>query len=365
MAKGAKKRDVNTVKTSRKRQIAIDPDSKIEEIKKIEDDAYKCSCCGKKYNKQYGNFLSSASILYKGNGGYTTICKNCLEQYYKQLINVYSGNEEHAIERCCQIFDWYYSDDVVLMTKKTATDKRSRIMMYPSKMGLGQIKARGTTYIDTVRDRSVLGTSNEENIEGIVEEVAEENEGVSKDDVLFFGFGYTTEEYLYLIKQYESWSTRYEAKTKAQEELFKNLCIVQLMAQRAQQRGNSKEFTEVMKTFQDLLGSSNLKPSQTNDNALVEQNTFGTLIKRWENEKPIGEPEEEWKDADGIKNYIETFFLGHLCKLVHVENDCERQYEEEMAKYTVTPPAYNNEEASDTNILDKYSSKGNGSNGDG
>ena len=123
---------------------------------------------------------------------------------------------------------------------------------------------------------------------------------------------YSDEEYEYLESEYQSWTTRHECKTKAQEEIFKGLCIAQLTIRRARQNGTNKEFTDAIKTFQDLLGAANLKPSQTNDNALVEQNTFGTLIRRIQNERPIREALPEWKDVDDIERYIDTYFLGHM-----------------------------------------------------
>jgi hypothetical protein len=114
-----------------------------------------------------------------------------------------------------------------------------------------------------------------------------------------------------------------------------------------------------MKMFNDLLGAANLKPSQNSDNALIDQNTFGTLIRRIENERPICEPLEEWKDVDGIERYIDTYFLGHLCNLVHVKNDNSEKYLREMEKNTVTPPVYEGDLDTGANsILDKYSDKG-------
>ena len=95
-----------------------------------------------------------------------------------------------------------------------------------------------------------------------------------------------------------------------------------------------------MKTFQDLLGSANIKPTQTNDNALADQNTFGTLIQKWEVEKPIPEPDPEWKDIDGIIKYISIWFLGHLCKMMGIKNSYSKLYEDEMLKYRVQKPQY-------------------------
>ena len=75
-----------------------------------------------------------------------------------------------------------------------------------------------------------------------------------------------------------------------------------------------------MDTFQSLLGSANLKPVQNNDNALADSQSFGTLIKKFEEEKPIPEPDPEWKDVDGIVKYITVYFLGHLCKMIGIKN---------------------------------------------
>lgn len=348
-------------KLSSSSAIKIDPAVKIKKIEQDPDGIkYKCSCCGKEYTAQKGNFPVTNSMLYEGNNGYLTICKSCVEKYYQQLVGVYSGNEEHALEHCCRLFDWFYSNDVVAMTKNISQG-RSKVSVYPSKMNIKQVQDKGKTYLDTIRikhqqDDKIM------DVEDIItpDETAESiGERASKDTIMFFGFGYNDEEYLFLEDQYADWTTRYECKTKAQEELFKSICIAQLTIQRAQRRGSTKEVTDAMKTFQDLLGTANLKPSQTNDNALADQNTFGTLIKKWETERPIAEADEEWKDVDGINKYINTFFLGHLCNLVHVENDYEEQYREEMAKYTVTPPVYEEDEMGETALLDKFSNKGN------
>lgn len=330
---------------------SMTPKKILQEDKKGE---YKCTCCGKVYNYQKDNFPVSNSILYAGNNGYLTICKSCLDKYYQQLVEFYSGNEEHAIEHCCKQFDWYYSNEIVAMTKNVSKG-RSRILMYPSKMNLSQFKSKGTTYLDTLKEKNYERIMSSADIITDDEDIDDES---YKEAIDFFGYGYTSDEYKFLSTQYEDWIARYECQTKAQEELFKNLCITQLATQKAQRSGNVKGVNEALKTFQDLLGTANLKPSQNNDNALAEQNTFGTLIKKWETEKPIAEPAEEWKDVDGMKDLIDTYFLGHLCNLVHIKNDHSQRYKDEIAKYTVKPPVYEeDEDDGETSLLDKFSDK--------
>jgi hypothetical protein len=116
----------------------------------------------------------------------------------------------------------------------------------------------------------------------------------------------------------------------------------------------------LIRSFNDLLGSANIEPVQNKDNSLADQNTFGTLIQKWENERPVPEPDPEWEDVDGIGRYIRTYFLGHLCKMLNVNNSYSRLYDEEIAKYTVDSPHYEEDcESSYDDIFGKAEIKNN------
>lgn len=356
--------DLSKVKIDTSKTVKKPADKKREPV----GVKYRCTCCGKYYPKQEGNFPVSYSMLFSGNNGYLTLCKPCISSYYQQLIGYYSGNEYSALEHCCRLFDWYYSDAIAKSLENINTSK-SRVLAYPSKMCLAGYKRKGESYLDTVKERFVDAEIKQEAEKIKSREDLEEKKDseeieitASKETIMFFGFGYTNEEYEYLEEQYQDWTTRYECQTKTQEELFKNLCITQLIQQKASLQGNTKAVNEAMKTFQELLGTANLKPNQLKDNALVDQNTFGTLIKKIENERPIGEPDPEWRDVDGIEEYIDTYFLGHLCKNVHLKNDKSEKYEKVMAKHTVKPPVYEGDGDSEaTSLLDRYSDKGDAS----
>lgn len=348
------------------RNVKIDPKIKLQKIQPLPDQTYKCSCCGKEYDKQEGNFYKTRSVLYQGNGGYLTFCKNCVDTYFQQLVGFYSGDERNAVEHCCRIFDWYYNE-FAFNKARDAKSARSLISAYSAKSNMSQVLDKGTTYLDTLRenhDAKILENptqniansfENGDNYAGIPDEELQEL-------IVFFGGGYKNEEYKFLQDQYEDWKTRYECQTKAQEELFKSLSIVQLAIQNAQKQGQYKTVIDLMKTFQDLLGSANLKPAQITE-VSNDECTFGTLIKTLEDERPVPEVAEEFKDVDNIYKYIDTYFLGHLCNLVHVKNDHEAEYKKEMAKYTVTPPQYEEDAIAETSLLDKYSDKGDDTNG--
>ena len=320
----------------------------IKPIEPVAEDYYKCCTCGKKYTKQSGNFSYSQSPLFKGNNSFLPICNNCLENLVEQYTELL-GSQNEAIKRVCLHWDMYYSESTLNSTKKIDAN-RSRIKNYVKNCNLFQ--NAGKTY-DTY-----LKEINSERIDTIndLEELKQDKEiKVSQKTIKFFGLGYTPEQYRFLQDQYDDWTHRHECRTKSQEEVFKNLCIAQLNIQIAQQTGGKVK--DAMDSFQNLLGTANLKPCQTNENALADQNTFGTLIKKWENEKPISEPDPEWKDVDGIARYIHIYFLGHLCKMMGIKNSYSRMYDEEMEQYRVEKPEY---EGDDEALFDAvFSSKSN------
>ena len=145
------KTKLDTTKENIKSPAKINTDIKVEKIhyKEEEKRKYYCSCCGKPFTSQKGNFSISYSPLYAGNNGYVTICNSCRDKYFDKVTDFYTGNEEKAIDRICGIFDWYYEDSAVSSTRKISAD-RSRIGAYPSKMCLKQTKDKGTTYLDTL-----------------------------------------------------------------------------------------------------------------------------------------------------------------------------------------------------------------------
>ncbi len=298
---------------------------------------YVCTCCGKSWNGREKYFGKSKSPLFRGNDGFVPICKMCVDRYFITLVDFFSGNEEKAIDRFCQIFDWYYDEIAVEATKKTPLN-RTRISAYPSKLNLAQSQT-GVTYLDTIKDRN---TETLNSLEELSEAKELKGVKVTQKTMKFWGAGFSESDYQYLNDKYDEWTTRHECNTKAQESLFQKIALLELKIMKATQTGEKLE--GLISAYNTLLGSANVKPVQNNDGSLAEDNTFGTLIQRWENEQPIPEPDPEWKDVDGIRKYISVWFLGHLCKMMGVNNTYSKMYEEEIRRLSVEPPSYSEDE---------------------
>lgn len=152
----------------------------------------------------------------------------------------------------------------------------------------------------------------------------------SKD---FWGSGFTNDELYWLNVEFTDFLNKYEVESKGMELLIQEICLTQLDIRK--RRASGEKVDQQLKTLQDLLGSSNLKPVQETGANAVEQETFGTLIKKFENERPIPEPDEQWKDVDGIGKYLRVWFLGHLARMMGVDNPYKNEYDEEIKKYKI------------------------------
>lgn len=189
--------------------------------------------------------------------------------------------------------------------------------------------------------------------DSIFDEALEEDDEINENSRILkqakkrFGNGYSPQDLIFLETEYQDWIKRYACENKAQELLFKRICFKELDIEKAQK--SNKDTKELDKTLQDLMTSMSLKPNQNNSNALTEAKTFGQLIQKWEDEKPIPEPEGDFKDVDKIGLYLDVFFKGHLSKMMGLKNAFSPIYDRFIKKYTVNKPQY--DEDSDSEAL--------------
>lgn len=294
----------------------------VEDYQKILDHRYVyCPFCGNYLAK--GNFYTSTRTV---DGIEHFACKKCLLKMatdWKQNEEIFYDNKTKTIE-ILHILDLPFIEDLYesYMDEKNYSIDEEFTTVFQRYMGT--IKSlpqyRGLTWKDTVFEKIIDNTRN--NV-------------VRDETITLFGTGFTEEDYLYLQAQYDDWKLRTSIDSKSQEIYIVRICFKLLDIWKAQKKG--KDTKELDKSLNDLMNAANLQPRQNN---LLDSNdslTFGQLIQRWENERPIPEPDPEFKDVDNIKTYIDVFFKGHLAKMVGLKNGFSQFYEDYIAKYTVKP----------------------------
>lgn len=306
-----------------------------EEIKKLH--TYKCTVCGYSTNDiEDKMFPDSYSNLYAGWAYHLPICKKCLDKLYDTYTTKHHMTEEEACRRICMNYDIYYCQGLVDIMKK-ASKPNSRMSFFVAKTSLTQYANK--TYANTIAEEQEI--AEKESAKQAVSNNSDDT-GIKEEDYKFWGFGFSEEEIDFLNDKYADWTASCECNGHNQVTIFKQMCMLELQILRNMQNGQPT--APLQKQLNEFMNSANLQPKQNNDNTLAETNTFGTLIKKWENERPISKPDPEWEDVDKIKYYISVWFLGHLCKMIGLNNKFgqkwTRLYEEEVEKFTAHPPTY-------------------------
>jgi hypothetical protein len=165
-----------------------------------------------------------------------------------------------------------------------------------------------------------------------------------KETYKIFGSGFTNEDYLYLQDQYDDWRSRTQVDSKSQETYIVQICFKQLEIWKAQK--SCKDTDKLVKSLNDLMNGANLQPRQNVSNAATDSLTFGQLIEKWEQERPIPEPAPEFQDCDNIGKYLRVFFSGWLAKAIGLKNAYSQECEEYIKQYAVTKPEYQEEGSS-------------------
>ena len=282
---------------------------------------YYCTACGKSFKKQDSNFCKSLSPLFAGNNGYVHICKKCTDKLYYNLVDYFSKNEEKAMDRMCQLFDWYYSDEIFAATRKISAD-RSRVCAYPAKTNLPQYEAKGKTYVDTIADRAnnVIHSLDE-----LDEMKADGQTGITK--VMFERWGQvSTEDIIALEDHYKMLKKQNPNCDNNQEIFIKDLCYTKLLQLKSFKDGNSGDFEKYTKLYRDTFKQAGLKTIQETD-ASGEETLGVTLavIAQYTPEEYYKD-KKLYKDFDGIGEYFSRFVLRPLKNLVLGTTERDKEY---------------------------------------
>ena len=303
--------------------------------KLIEQEYILCPECGEFIARS--NYYSANNAI-----GVFPMCKRCILAEVEQRTkkNDKPNETKESVKKMLQKMDLPYIDELYESCCKSCADevnernKRSPFIAYlvPIK-SLPQYK--GKTYAHSEFEVGVITEEEETKI----------NAKTIKNGKKRFGSGYTNEDYMFLENEYQDWVTRYECNTKAQEQAFERLSFKKWEINNATRKGLPTK--DLDKTYQEWLGTANIQPRQTGSDTFSDAQTFGTLIQKYEETRPLPEIDPELADVDKIGLYIDVFFKGHASKMLGLKNNFTHIYERFMSRFTVTKPQYDNEEDSE------------------
>lgn len=312
-----------------------------------------CSKCGTAYSRYKGFFPTSYAILHKGVG-HTHVCKDCIDAIYSGYL-AQCNDAKDAVRQTCRKLDLYWSEHAYKQVEKKSTT-RSMMTQYIAKVNTNTYV--GKSYDDTLLEEGTLWNFNQntapilDDVEVDVAEVSDEdydedNTEVSEEVVALWGPGYTPEMYSALEQRRSYWMSNLPSDVVVDIgaiAIIKQICSLELDINRDRAAGRAVD--KSIAALNTLLGSACLKPTQKkNDGDANTDNTpFGVWIQRWENQRPIPDPDPELEDVDGIIRYISIWYFGHLCKMLGIKNSYCKLYEDELAKMRVERPEYDDED---------------------
>lgn len=311
------------------------------QAKELSTASFVCNCG----NMDEKDFYKSNSIFNDGIGK-IPYCKKCIDKLYKYYVKKYQTEnytfpEKKAVRRLCMAFDLYWSENVFETAVKQLETMPTMTMMTSYIKVSRLVPNNKRTYDDT------LEYENAHN--GVIPELYTAKT-IEDRTIKLFGSGFSHEDYRYLQEQYDDWTARHECQTKSQEEIFKRICFKQLEILKATRRGEDTKDLDA--SLLKMLEAAKLQPKQNRAETVSDTQTFGTLIDKWENTRPIPECDPELRDVDRIGKYINIFFKGHLSKMMGIKNVFCKAYDDFMKKYSVQRPEYESEDSNSEALFD-------------
>lgn len=321
-----------------------------------------CSKCGKSYGRRKGYFPVSYSILYKGIG-YMTVCKDCIDEMYDKFVTA-CGDAKQAVRQMCRKLDLFWSDSVYEVVARKSTTKtmmtsyiaKINTVTYAGKSYDDTLAAEGSLWNFGTDDSELSGTKAVPTAASADEEIGDEE--VDPKVVSFWGPGFTPSMYAELEERFKYWMSRYPDDAELDigtEALIRQICNLEITIN--QDRALGKPIDKHVNALNTLLGSASLKPAQKKQedvDAALSNTPLGVWLYRYENKRPLPELDEEFKDVNGIKRYIHTWVTGHLAKMLGLKNYYSKMYEDEISKYTVERPEYDDDDEDDDVLSDIF-----------
>lgn len=275
-----------------------------------------CTSCGK--DKDLDHYYSSYSPFHK-NTGKLHVCKEC----YWEFI----GDDVNKLKVALRMIDKPFIIDLLRSSHEEAErGNKNAIKLYMKNIGMLQYK--GFTWDDSDFD-GFQANRNSLNIDNVVSEPFE----IDNEIIKYWGKGYLDLEYEFLEDERIKLMSSFECPDYGMEMIMRDICFINLDIEKVRQErktNSGTEITKLIKTRSDLMNDANMKPIQSTGADASDQVTFGTLIKKWENERPIPKPLE-----DEMKEYIDTFMVGHLAKMEGLNNEATDKYDKAISEYTI------------------------------
>lgn len=293
----------------------------------------RCLYDGQEYPIQ-GFYKASKRGVYKGLG-YIPYCKKSLSEIAKNYYSINKNKMLAILYTCMKIdvgFDMEHYEKTVPPNMNVS---RSIITYLDSYVKGNEYPTSDETLYslgiyDLIQDYMLEGAGG--NLDDV--KMSWTSYQVTDHDIMFWGEGLTQSSYHFLTTTLVEYMESYSFDTPVSRELLKQICLTTLDLRNARKvGGDTKAIDDLTKRLSGLFNDSNIKPNQKRD-INDSQESFGTLVEKFETEKPIPDPFSEW-ERNNIFRELSVWIVGQIQRM-H-DKPTLQEFDEELDKYTVKP----------------------------
>lgn len=304
----------------------------------LERNSKVCICCNPAENvRPVSEFFNSTSPLHAD--GLVPICKKCIVQHsfdYRSgaidmdgfldvLRQIDKPYLPEVVTLAWKQFDETY--DLAHVKERTRLDNLDKVILYYFKALKDSPSYRRYRWIDGAMPEA--GDDAEDvpitNRHGL-REVKAKPSVVTDDMKLFWGPGFSNEDYVFLQHEFDEWVKDQGGMpdSKSQIEILKNLCMSRLQTLRGMVSGDGN-MSATLKSFNESLTLGNLKPTEKKSGT---ENPLGVVIRDITNFTPpdFYKDKELFRDYSGIEEYIERFVLRPMRNTMFGEREEDKEF---------------------------------------
>lgn len=278
---------------------------------------YQCSCCG---GISKTKFYKSYSALNKYRG-MQAICKDCLIEIYKDLVNKYKS-EDKALYRLCMLLDVYYDEKMVVTCKEKAKESGKDLPLeYMPKLSLKQYANK--SFIDS--DKMELNEKKIVENEDVKKEEKSTKKNkksvVTPEMIQRWGENLEESDYLFLEERFKMMCDTYDNKNIANIWQYQEIALNYLQIQKLRALDDEKSTATAIKLMDStskMMNDCKMKSTQLDGSGDLDVNLPGIWAKRIQNEDPIPQAEGVFADVDRIQELFDNQFVKPMRRVLGV-----------------------------------------------
>lgn len=285
-------------------------------------ETYPCFSCGEHFIST-GFYVSHSPLFsFNPNKKKMSICKECVIKLYNSYEDKYK-NSMVALFKLTNVLDVYFDTKIaerVIETKKESGTETSLAQLYLTKINsLPQYKGKNS--FDNLDQDLILGRISENEDGELVDTALEvlEDVEVTQEMVKRWGDGLSKADYLYLEDKYNELTQVYDSRTPAQRWLYESIATSYLEANNMRKAGNLDMYRKLLDSISKMMKDCDITPNSDNLLSEDENACFGNFIRAIEDEEPIPDPLEVFRDTDGFMKYIDEWFVKPMRRALDLD----------------------------------------------